>query len=891
MSGESAAPAPAPLALHRVRFVDWTPSSITALAFSPQPPATDGGAHVSASARSALAIGRENGNIDLCTWCEEPAHDEGSSTGVPKGWVVEATLLGDVHYKIEALAFVRAADADGAPGALRLFSTSGGSIVTEHYLPASFARMPRTSADAPAHAAPTRTLSSQGGAVWSLAASPLGRFLAIGCEDGIVRLIDISEGRFEHAVGLRTPGARAAPRMSRVANRIVSLAWGPPRRVPRQAAPRRPAGDSEDESSSGSEEEEDTWMDSFLLGGLVNSTAAVWDVASGQLQSRLALLKNRSEHTIAWSAAVLADGTLVTGDSTGRVTFFDARTRVPLPGATFQCHTAGADVLALCVGPDGRTVYSAAVDQKVAEYAAVAHGWVHTGTRRLHAHDIRALAIDPPFDMAAAARGRTNVSRLPVLVSGGMDFSVVMTPASPASQFHWRTTSAAQRPKLAGGAKALGNMLNPISSATTTAFADTTQRRIPFVPLSSRSGIAGGAVVGVCAARRWIVLRRDQSVGIWALPPQGTADSWAKVAELQLRLRSNLVSVALSPDGRFLAASDAYETKLLALDERDGVLAPRRLRSLGEALRTEHPPGASVLTFTPDSSRLVLATLRGAFVHVLQLPTSREDNVHLLRSFGQHRARAAAVDSRAVAGDARTRASRQYTPVGTASSEDDATSQQREVYATVVLATVAPDGQWLLTVDSARRMHVFHLDTLAHHQVLASPAALPTSASFHPQRPSLLMLTLPTNTVRLYQLDADAPRGVSAEQLERELRAALPAHLGKVREPAVGGAWLAGADPAQGETLLLYGPTWLCTARRLAAPPAAAPRKRRNSHSEPASSDAEWHVRVSFKYQPLLYAGVLSDGAAQELLVIERPYFALAQTLPPAFYRGAKYGF
>ena len=136
-----------------------------------------------------------------------------------------------------------------------------------------------------------------------------------------------------------------------------------------------------------------------------------------------------------------------------------------------------------------------------------------------------------------------------------MDFSVVMTPASPASQFHWRTTSAAQRPKLAGGAKALGNMLNPISSATTTAFADTTQRRIPFVPLSSRSGIAGGAVVGVCAARRWIVLRRDQSVGIWALPPQGTADSWAKVAELQLRLRSNLVSVELSPDGRFLAAS------------------------------------------------------------------------------------------------------------------------------------------------------------------------------------------------------------------------------------------------------------------------------------------------------------------------------------------------
>ncbi|WFC93735.1 U3 small nucleolar RNA-associated protein [Malassezia brasiliensis] len=845
---ESGAARPVSLPLHRVRFVDWTPSSITALAFSPVPPA--------AQSRCVLAVGRENGNIDLCTWCEDASADVSAGAPLARGWMIEHTLFGDVNYKIEALAFTRTY-VDGAD-VLRLFSTSGGSVVTEHFLPPHMALIGEDMRAKlrVSHTSPTRTLPSHGGAIWSMAASPLGHYLAIGCEDGIVRLVDVRGDAFEHVHGARpgVPDVAAAPRMSRVASRILSLAWGPPRRVVRPSAKSAPAARDDDSSSdedSESEDDGDNWRESFLLGGLGNSSAAVWDVATGQLRSRLALLKNRSEHTIVWSVAVLSDGTLVTGDSTGRVTFFDARTRVPIPGATFQCHTSGADVLALCIGSDGRAVYSAGVDQKVAEYTLVGHTWAHTATRRLHAHDIRALAMDPPFDPRGAS---TAPGRLPVLVSGGIDFHLVLTPAAPAQ----RTSYA-----------------NPISSSVSTRFADTTQRRVPFVPQNARAPIAGGAVLSVCAARRWLVLRRDTSVAIWALGTHEDAP-WHKVSELQLKTRSNLIAATVSPDGRYLAASDLYETKLFALNERDGVLAPRRVRTLGAAIHgTEAPaPGASVLTFTPDSTRLVLGTLHGAYLHVVQL--SHADEVQLLRSFTQHRQRHTPDDGRhgrVLAGDARVR--------GKAALVDDTA---RDVFATLVLAHVSPDGQWLVSVDSARRMHVFHLDTLSHQRLLASPASLPTAACFHPERPHVLVVTLPTNQLALYDMDAGAPAGA----WERELRAQFDTHLAKVREPVVGCAWLPGAA-RQEATLVLYGPTWITTARHTSTPPASAGTKRRGT--APGDTGAGWVVRSTFKYQPLLAVHAFPHDTATELLVVERPYFALAQSLPPSFYRGAKYGF
>ena len=110
------------VSLHRVRFVDWTPSSITALAFLP----TSG----SKSLRSVLAVGHDNGNIDLCTWIQDDSVTGEISSA--KGWVTDTTLVGSSSSKIDQLAFVLSPTPPHPTP--RLFSTAGGSIITEHFL-------------------------------------------------------------------------------------------------------------------------------------------------------------------------------------------------------------------------------------------------------------------------------------------------------------------------------------------------------------------------------------------------------------------------------------------------------------------------------------------------------------------------------------------------------------------------------------------------------------------------------------------------------------------------------------------------------------------------------------------------------------------------------------
>jgi hypothetical protein len=59
------------VAVHRCRFVDYTPSAITALAFPPLPlPSTKGNQPTSRKQLKfgTLAVGHANGNIDICEW-------------------------------------------------------------------------------------------------------------------------------------------------------------------------------------------------------------------------------------------------------------------------------------------------------------------------------------------------------------------------------------------------------------------------------------------------------------------------------------------------------------------------------------------------------------------------------------------------------------------------------------------------------------------------------------------------------------------------------------------------------------------------------------------------------------------------------------------------------
>ena len=135
-----------------------------------------------------------------------------------------------------------------------------------------------------------RTISSQGGAIWSISANPSSSSLALGCEDGTVRILSVAHDTLTHS-----------RRFDRVKCRMLSIAWGPP--VPRQS--QRTQQKNVGESSDEDDDDEDEWTDSWLVTGGSDSSLRKWDVATGRVVERMGVDKVRGERTLVWTVGVL----------------------------------------------------------------------------------------------------------------------------------------------------------------------------------------------------------------------------------------------------------------------------------------------------------------------------------------------------------------------------------------------------------------------------------------------------------------------------------------------------------------------------------------------------------------------------------------------------------
>lgn len=82
----------ATISVHRCRFVDFTPSAITAIAFPPLPLPSAKGKRPEVDRQplkyGTLAIGRANGNIEMCEWT-----GDGRQTQAPQAWVVRKVRI------------------------------------------------------------------------------------------------------------------------------------------------------------------------------------------------------------------------------------------------------------------------------------------------------------------------------------------------------------------------------------------------------------------------------------------------------------------------------------------------------------------------------------------------------------------------------------------------------------------------------------------------------------------------------------------------------------------------------------------------------------------------------------------------------------------------------
>ncbi|KAI5898640.1 WD40 repeat-like protein [Schizophyllum commune H4-8] len=868
---------PVQLKVHRCRFVDYTPSPVTALAFPPLPLPNPKGKKTASrhpTTFGALVVGHSNGNIDICEWT---GRDE--QTQSPQAWVVRKTIVGTYPSKVDSLALViRHPDLledDQVPSIsdLRLFSSGGGNELVEWDMNRGCIR---------------RTINSQGGAIWSIAANPSSSQLALACEDGTVRILSLAHDTLTHH-----------RRFDRVKSRILSLAWGPP--IPRKPTPKKAAASSSnsDSDDSSDEEEEDAWSDSWLITGCSDSSLRKWDLKTGRVIDRMGVDRLRGERTLVWTVGVLGDGTIISGDSLGAVKFWDSRTCTQLQ--SFRAH--GADVLCHAIGPNGTTVFTSGVDQKVAQFtlvrasapgkdAEVQSQWVQTRARRLHSHDVRALAMWPPHVCLPPALRRPQPSGIaPVLASGGLDMNVVLTPAATASA-------------------TVTKVVNPLATSVDVTFEEAYQRRLAY-PATAAVRVAPQARLVACmrdaALTLWRILnKQDVPADELPVPPDSDADNWEKVLEMDFNVETNLLAHAVSSDGRWLAVSDLYETKLFRLQEGEkGAVTPRRVRDFATMLAGHLPPshgstGAQALVFTPDSSKLVLSSALGSYVLVVDL--GGQDGVpRVLRRFDHHVSRTYALR------DAVKRQGAEE-DVDMADGDNDSGIELPSTSSTTVPSVhrlaVSPDGQWLATSDDHAQTHIFNLDSLHHHCTLPSFPHPAQSIAFSHAHPALLLLAFPDNTLEFFDAEARAFPGWA-----QDLAAHIPRRLAGAHDPVLGVTF-----PPQGKDqyALLWGSTWLAKLDLGAARPRVRRKRRRESRgaakaeqeakekgdrtdiaaeaagAEPEEEDErrERDFRMITHYRPVLHVDFLDSG---ELVVVERPLVDVLALLPPAYYK-SKYG-
>ena len=355
--------------LHRCRFIPYAPSAINALAFSHSPlPNPD----AKAPSTLRLAIGRANGDIEI--W--NPFRG---------AWFQEKIIHGGKDRSIEGLAWTQDPDeenkrGDIVPGKLRLFSSGYSSAVTEWDL---------------ARGRPARHSSGNFSEIWCIAAQPrenvkveggIGnghttfatQSIVAGFADGSIVIFSTADNDLQYSKTLARTSKRTA--------RVLSLAF----------------------------------QNLFTaVSGHADSTIRLFDIRNGQQLRSLTLgsgPKGGPRETLVWSLRCLKDGSLVSGDSSGTLCFWDAKTL----SISQRIKAHEADILTVAVSADGNSIFSGGMDRRTVLYRrpGAAKGgkrsrWASVAHSRLHKHDLKCMATFESKGLSVLASGGR--PRLPIL--------------------------------------------------------------------------------------------------------------------------------------------------------------------------------------------------------------------------------------------------------------------------------------------------------------------------------------------------------------------------------------------------------------------------------------------------------------------------------------------
>ncbi|KAL0622083.1 U3 small nucleolar RNA-associated protein 4-like protein [Plecturocebus cupreus] len=320
--GERGAAGMGEFKVHRVRFFNYVPSAIRCVAYNNQ--------------SNRLAVSRTDGTVEIYN--------------LSANCFQEKFFPGHESRATEALCW-----AEGQ----RLFSAGLNGEIIEYDLQALNIKY---------------AMDAFGGPIWSMAASPSGSQLLVGCEDGSAKLFQITPDKIQFERNF-----------DRQKSRILSLSWHP----------------------SGT----------HIAAGSIDYIT-VFDVKSGSAIHKMIVDRQymgvSKRKCIVWGVAFLSDGTVISVDSAGKVQFWDSAT-----GTLVKSHLiANADVQSIAVANQEDSFVVGTAEGTVFHFQLVPvtsnsseKQWVRTKPFQHHTHDVRTVAHSPTS-----------------LISGGTDTHLVIRP-------------------------------------------------------------------------------------------------------------------------------------------------------------------------------------------------------------------------------------------------------------------------------------------------------------------------------------------------------------------------------------------------------------------------------------------------------------------------------
>ncbi|KAJ3111625.1 U3 small nucleolar RNA-associated protein [Physocladia obscura] len=693
-------------------------------------------------------------------------------------------------------------------------------------------------------------VESGGGAVWSVAVNELGgSFLALGCEDGAVRIIrvacDFSSGRDSTYALVRASSAASSVSLS--GSRVLAVAFQPSK-LKQQKPENGEKLEKTDKNlaftvAAGS-------ADSCIRLYGFSSTSSSNSMYSSRLISRLSVDSTPNNNTLVWSITYLPNGCLVSGDSLGAVCFWDTTSgNNAVLIKSFKAHQA--DVLCLVANAKGDTVFSSGVDRRVLQFrlientsavsymkaqkqkrtspsAAASKIWVLSGDRRFHSHDVRALALceTKPIDC---------------LVSGGIDASLIVTKtiANYPECKQIRQSTFPQKPI--------------VSLATDNTARLVLARFDDHVKLWQLGRVAadqvedGKSLVG----RNRLDLVKNERL----------------LADIKIKCVTNLTASAISPNGMLIAVSDLFATRLFRVSA-DRFPHSSTITRLKKFQSPELIPGSLAIQFSADSKTLILAGTDS----IIRIIDVSNNEFSLVAAFTEHLYE------------------------HKAGKNSIGRGVKREL---VDSLAISQDNQWLATADLANNIFIFNLDNLKLHTTLPHVKAMHTSIAFNSNSANLTV-TLASNEILVYDVEH-----ARLSPWSRQNSHMLPEKFLN-RTDIIMGTESSSAIPNK---LVVWGPEYICsidTSVQLAKDVKSKNKRKydggkktatavngkfmddnntdnENEEQDDSSKNGKQGFSMQFNYGPMMFFGLLSGG--REAVVVERPILSVIEALPMSFYR------